>query len=136
MNTGAATTGAGGTGVAAQQRRERAEEEEMTRYTRNDVVEDWEFKILRSMSSAFRKSERLAEVLEEESKAGWILVEKFDNRRIRLKRRAECRKDDRTLGFDPYRSYEGSSEGAVAAIVVGVCLAMGLALFLLVSLLA
>lgn len=137
MNAGAAAGAAGGAGAAAeQQRREHAEEEEMTPYSHKDLAEDWEFKILRSMSSAFRKPERLAEILEEEGRAGWILVEKFDNRRIRLKRRAECRKDDRSLGFDPYRSFVGSSDGAVAAIIVSVCVAVGLAIFLLAQVLA
>jgi hypothetical protein len=135
MSAGAAAAG-GGAGAAAEQQRQQAEEEEMTPYTHKDLTEDWEFKILRSLSNAFRKPERLAEILEEEGKAGWILVEKFDNRRIRLKRRAKCRKDDRTLDFDSYRSYVGSSEGAVAAIVAGVCVAVGLAVFLIVQLLA
>ena len=107
----------------------------MTHYTSKDLSEDWEFKILRSMSSEFRKPERLAAILEQEGKAGWTLVEKLDNCRIRLKRRAECQKDDRSLDFDPYRSYAGSSQGAVAAIVVGLILAIGFAIFLVTFLL-
>ena len=138
MSAGVAAGAAGASGAAGaeQQRREHAEEEEMTHYTSKDLSEDWEFKILRSMSSEFRKPERLAAILEQEGKAGWTLVEKLDNCRIRLKRRAECRKDDRSLDFDPYRSYAGSSQGAVAAIVAGVCVAVGLAVLLLTLLLA
>jgi hypothetical protein len=115
-----------GAAHAEQQRREHEEEQEMTPYSPSDLADDWEFKILRSASGDFRKPERLAEILEQESKAGWVLVEKFDNRRIRLKRRAEARKDDRSLGFDPYRSYVGTSEGALVAIIVCVTLAIGL----------
>jgi hypothetical protein len=116
--------------AAEQQRREQEEEHEMTPYSPGDLAGDWEFKILRSASGDFRKPERLAEILEQEGKAGWVLVEKFDNRRIRLKRRTEARKDDRSLGFDPYRTYVGASEGAVVAIIVGVTLAIGLGIVL------
>ena len=117
--------------VAKQQQMEtEKEEEEMTQYTKDDLNSDWEFKILRSLSSEFRKPQRLAEILEQEGKAGWTLVEKFDNRRIRLKRPAKARQDDRTLDFDPYRSYVGKSEGAVAALIVGIVVAVSLAVVL------
>jgi hypothetical protein len=106
----------------------------MTPYTPKDLADDWEFKILRSLSSEFRKPQRLAEILEQEGKAGWTLVEKFDNRRIRLKRPAKARQDDRTLDFDPYRSYVGQSEGAVAALIVGGLVAVALALTLILVL--
>jgi hypothetical protein len=110
----------GAAGAAEQQRQARAEEEEMTPYAQQDLTEDWEFKILRSVSSGFRRPERLAAILEEEGRAGWMLVEKFDNNRIRLKRRAACRKDDRTLDVDPYRTYVGTSETTVVLVVVGI----------------
>ena len=119
-----------------QQRREHAEEEEMTAYSPNGPAEDWEFKILRSVYGEFRKPQRMAEILDQESKAGWLLVEKFDNRRIRLKRRVEARKDDRTLDFDPYQSYVGKSDGTAAAVIVGVTIAVGLAVLILIQVLA
>jgi hypothetical protein len=92
----------------------------MTNYTRQDLNENWEFKILRSASKSFRNPATLRRVLEEEGRAGWILVEKFDNERIRLKRPMTARDADSALDFDPYRSYVGLSEGGMAAVVVAV----------------
>jgi hypothetical protein len=85
----------------------RQEEEEMSSYSARDLAEDWEFKILRSTTAVFRDPVRLRAVLEEEARAGWSLIEKLDNGRVRLKRPASARGTDFALGFDPYRSYVG-----------------------------
>lgn len=90
----------------------------MTAYQPQDLSGDWEFKILRSVSGAFGKPEKLREALEQETKAGWVLVEKFDNHRIRLKRPTSARHGDGALGFDPYRTYVGMAEGKFAALLV------------------
>ena len=107
----------------------------MTPYTREDLAEGWEFKILRSMSNAFGKPERLNQVLQDESRAGWVLVEKFDNARIRLKRAAVAKDSDGQLDFDPYRTYVGISQGRYVLIIIlvslGVPLLVALAVFLL-----
>jgi hypothetical protein len=127
---------AAGAAHAQQVQRQGCEEEEqMTPYDSRNLAEDWEFKILRSLSGEFRKPERLAQILEQEAKAGWILVEKFDNQRVRLKRRAEARKFDRQLDFDAYRSYVGATKTNVAILVVAMVFAAVLAVALL-SLLA
>ena len=73
VSAGAAA--AGGAGAAEQQRRQYAEEEEMTPYSHKDRTEDWEFKILRSMSVAFRKPESLAAILEEEGKTIGVVTD-------------------------------------------------------------
>ena len=115
------TAAAGATAAAAAARQKAAqEEEEMTPYSENDLSEGWEFKILRSANSAFKKPEKLREALEEESRAGWVLIEKFDNQRLRLKRPASAKHNDATLGVDPYRTSFGASDGQVAFVVVGV----------------
>jgi hypothetical protein len=116
MSAGAA--GASAAAAAAIHRQREQEEEEMTPYQPADLSENWEFKILRSNMAAFRKPERLAAVLEEEAKAGWVLVEKFDDSRIRLKRPASARASDDVIGFDPYRTYVGMSPGKFAAVLV------------------
>jgi hypothetical protein len=93
-------------------RRMLAEEEKMTGYSNEDLEGDWEFKILRANSAAFRKPEDFRKVLEEEARAGWELVEKFDNSRIRFKRRVSSRRHDEQLlssGVDPYRVQYGPS---------------------------
>lgn len=109
--------------AAAERRRklEEAEEEKMTKYN-VDEIEKWEFKIVRSDSGAFRKPEVLQVVLEEEAQAGWEMVEKFDNRRIRFRRPIEARKQDEMLPeyFDPYRTHYGnSSRRLVFALALG-----------------
>ncbi len=104
------------------------EEETLTTYSDKDLAQDWQFKILRSASGVFKKPEQLQEVLEEEARAGWLLVEKFDDHRIRLKRHAEASKNDRHAGFDPWRSSIGASQGQrearigilITALVLGV----------------
>jgi hypothetical protein len=103
--------------AAAAARRRREEEETMPGYTASDL-EQYEFKILRSATSAFRKPEELSRALEEESRAGWTLVEKFDNQRLRLKRPIAARAQDAGLGFDPYRTTFGMSEGRLAMVIV------------------
>ena len=90
----------------------------MTPYTRQDLSENWEFKIIRSSTGAFKNPEKMRAVLEEEGRAGWVLVEKFDNGRIRLKRPHDARSTDAGLGFDPYRTQVGMSEGALVAVII------------------
>ena len=94
----------------------RQEEEELTMYGERDLTDDWEFKILRSATAAFRNPEKLQEILADEAHAGWILVEKFDDQRIRLKRPASARQLDGKLDFDPYRTTIGTTDGQRAAI--------------------
>lgn len=125
MNGAAAAAAA-----AAKRRRERQEEEEMTSYNPEELAFGAEFKILRSATSGFKRPEFLRQVLDEEKVAGWTLVEKFDNSRIRLKRSASARTDCSVTTFDPYRSYVGMSETALglriaAAIVIGLAVVFG-----------
>ena len=105
---------------AAQEIKKRQqEEEEMTRYNRPELEQDWEFKIVRSVTGAFKKPEVLQTVIQEEALTGWKMVEKFDDNRVRFKRPAEAAKDDFKLppGIDPYRTTYGISEGALGATV-------------------
>lgn len=102
------------------------EEEDMTPYSEDGSLTEWEFKIIRSGTGSFRHPDKLRMVLGEEAKAGWELVEKFDNNRVRLRRPVAARKDDSALDYDPYRTWIGVSEagmvarGLVVAAVVGV----------------
>lgn len=105
-------TAAGAAIAAAMAELLRQEEEEMTPYSDKDLAEGWEFKIVRSNATAFRKPEQLRAVLaEEKMKGGWVLVEKFDDSRIRLKRPAGIKMAERDFedGYDPYRSMVGIS---------------------------
>jgi hypothetical protein len=119
MSAGAA--GAAGAIAAAEAFRQ-VEEEEMTPYSDKDLAEGWEFKILRSAMGAFRKPEQLRAVLDEEKRGGWILVEKFDDTRIRLKRPAGAKLTEADLaeGYDPYRTTVGPSAERQALVIVAV----------------
>jgi hypothetical protein len=103
--------------AAAARRRREEEEEHMTAYTPADLAENWEFKILRSATGAFKDPAALQRYLAEEARAGWTLVEKFDNSRIRLKRPVAARQQDAQCTFDPYRTSVGMSEGRLATLI-------------------
>jgi hypothetical protein len=127
-------TGASAAAAAAAQRQlEQQEEEEMTTYRPQDLAENWEFKILRSNTNAFRKPEVLRAILEEEKRGGWILVEKFDDARIRLKRPAGTKvvEEDLASGYDPYRTTVGTGGGIILLAFLG---AVAVLLFLLILL--
>ena len=125
-----ATGGAAAAAAAAEQMR-RQEEEEMTSYSPKDLAEGWEFKILRGW---FRDSDKLRAVLEDEKRGGWVLVEKFDDGRIRLKRPAGTKvvEEDLASGYDPYRTtVGGASQGAIVLAALSCFLAVfGVILFL------
>ncbi len=97
------------------------EEEKLTTYENAEVtgrggnrpdprLNGWEYKIVRARWHAFRDPARFAKLCAEEAQAGWVLLEKLDNRRVRFKRPLALRdlvKADQ-LAFDPYRTEYGS----------------------------
>ncbi len=115
----ASTAGAGAAAAAARAARMREEEEQMTGYNKNDL-DSWEFKIVRSNTSKFKDYKVVQKVCEEEAKAGWEMLEKFDDQRIRFKRPIEKRKNDQYLDIDPYRTNIGISEGKLVLTILGV----------------
>lgn len=132
---GAAAGGAAAAAVAAAARQKRLQEEEeerMVNYNSNDL-DGWEFKIVRANSRRFRSHAAVKQLCEEEAKAGWELVEKFDDQRIRFKRRVEKRGDDLHLDIDPYRTLVGISEGQLVVTIFGVLAMLGLAVWLVVN---
>jgi len=110
-----------------------AGEENMASYTQDDLRNDWEFKIVRSNTAAFRKPEVLNKLLEEEARTGWVMLEKLDDSRIRFKRPRSARAKDAYLpdGVDPYRTQHGTSVTQQALVGVGlfVLLVLGAVLF-------
>ena len=95
----------------------------MALYTQEDLNEDWEFKIVRSSTAAFRKPDVLKRLLEEEGQTGWIMLEKLDDSRVRFKRPRSAQAKDAYLpeGVDPYRTQYGSgpSQSSAMVLVVG-----------------
>ncbi len=107
----------------------------MTQYTQDDLQKDYEFKIVRSGSAAFRKPETLKELVEEESRAGWVMLEKFDDGRVRFKRPRSARARDAFLpeGVDPYRTQYGSHtarQTRLALVMLGLLVTTGMFGFL------
>lgn len=120
--------------AAAAKRRQEEEEEDMTPYTPEERAGDWEFKIVRSMGYAFGDREKLKQVVKEEAEAGWVLVEKFDDQRLRFKRPASARAGDALLpaDVDPYRTSIGMSGSTVTAVILGVTALVGVLVVILV----
>jgi hypothetical protein len=96
------------------------EEEKLTTYENAEAtgragnrpdprLNGWEYKIVRARWNAFRDPARFAKLCAEESQAGWVLLEKLDNRRIRFKRPLALRDlvKAEQLPFDPYRTEYG-----------------------------
>ncbi|MBW4576161.1 MAG: hypothetical protein KME08_12870 [Aphanothece sp. CMT-3BRIN-NPC111] len=84
-----------------------------------------EFKIVRAKGNLFRDPAIFQQLCEEEAEAGWMLLEKLDDRRVRFKRPVALRDviNPEFLEFDPYRCYYGTSWmslkllGAIAAVL-------------------
>jgi hypothetical protein len=121
--------------ASAKRKRDQEEEDEVTPFN-SDPSGAVEYKILRSVTSAFKKPEKFRAALEEEARAGWELVEKLDNSRVRLRRSIEWRQRDGQLAQDPYRIQVGMSESVLALWIVlgalaGVAVVMGVVLGIL-----
>ncbi|MCP4582726.1 MAG: hypothetical protein GY839_14035 [candidate division Zixibacteria bacterium] len=122
------------TAAAAKAARDRQEEEDMTGYSKADL-DGWEFKIMRSNMGKFKDYQKVQILCQEEAKAGWEMVEKFDNYRIRFKRRIDKRAGDRSLQTDPYRTNVGVGSGKmVLTISAVVFLLIGVLFFLIIYL--
>ncbi|MDH5606860.1 MAG: hypothetical protein OEY93_08235 [Anaerolineae bacterium] len=109
--------------IAAQQSRKRKEQEQEEEKMSKEMyadLENWEFKIVRSYWNDFGNPQKLQVMLEEEGLAGWEMMEKLDDSRVRLRRRKEMQKRDMALppGIDPYRTQYGG--GSRSAIAVGI----------------
>jgi hypothetical protein len=94
------------------------EEERLAAYTPEQLAQGWEFKILRANTAAFRNTAVMQQVCAEEGRAGWELVEKFDDYRLRFKRPAAARNIPAPAGIDPYRTTYGISQGTQVAIIL------------------
>ena len=80
---------AGVAAAAAAAAKASKEEEEMTKY-RSDDLDGWEFKIMRSTWGHFGNREKFQKICEEEVAAGWEMVEKFDDHRVRFNPATHC----------------------------------------------
>lgn len=76
----------------------------------------WEFKIVRAKRNVFRNPAILNRICVEEAEAGWVLLEKLDDQRLRFKRPMVLREliKPETLNRDPYRCYYRSPVNLLA----------------------
>jgi len=79
--------------------------------SRDPRLVGWEFKIVRAKGELFRDPDIFKQLCEEEELAGWILLEKLDDQRVRFKRPIALRDiiNQEILSFDPYRCFYGPS---------------------------
>ena len=114
---------------AAIKRRQEDEEERMTQYSAEDL-NGWEFKIVRSTFGRFNNAEVVRQLISDEAQNGWEMVEKFDEYRIRFKRRTDKRALHSGGNIDPYRTNYGTDKRVLPLIAVGVSLGLAATLFL------
>ena len=84
-----------------------------------DASGAFEYKIIGSITNAFRTPAFFQQTLQEEAQAGWELVEKLDDGRVRLRRSIDCRSNDAHLNQDPYRTRIGMSEVNLVFVILG-----------------
>lgn len=70
---------------------------------------DLEYKTIQAQTPLFTDSKKMHDVLETEAKAGWQLLWKEDNYKLKLQREISHRDNDKNLAFDAYRSTVGVS---------------------------
>lgn len=104
--------------AAELERRRREEEEIMTGYSPQDLNAGWQFKIVKG---TFKTPEQIEAVIEEQAEFGWVLVEVFDQARIRFKRPASEASKDSAREGNPFNTVSKASRpgcAATAAILV------------------
>ena len=83
-----------------------------------------EFKTMQAQTPLFADNQKMQEVLAVEAKAGWDLLEKEDNYRIKLQRDISNRENDKNLDADPYTTTVGVSSiwtyGLTAAVTIAI----------------
>lgn len=70
---------------------------------------DLEYKTIQAQTAVFANTDKMHKVLAEEARAGWRLLAKEDNHKIKLQRDIANRENDKNLDFDAYRTTIGVS---------------------------
>jgi hypothetical protein len=92
-----------------------------------------EYKVIQATTPYFAKSQNIATVMSEEEKAGWRLLEKCDNYKLRLQRDISHRAKDKDLGIDPYRTQVGINNAIVYGVTTVITLTVVYLIFLMVG---
>jgi hypothetical protein len=100
----------------------REEEECMSGYGSDETSSQWQFKIVRG---SFKTAQQVEAVQQEQAEYGWVLVEIFDQHRIRFKRHvSEAGKDAYREG-NPWATVSKASGPGCAAALILIGAAMG-----------
>src|SRR5690606_3842772 len=93
-----------------------------------------EYNMVQSNTAHFANPENPGRVPKEEAEAGWALIEKLDNYKIRLQRDISHRTNDANRTMDPYRVQVGPSVLLTYGVAAALTLLAVLAIFKLVGL--
>lgn len=96
-------------------RRRREEEEVLTGYTPQDLAGNWQFKIVKG---TYKTRLQIEAVQNEQAEHGWVLVEVFDQNRIRFKRPASEIANDAERGGNPYKTVSKASGPGCGTMMV------------------
>ena len=103
-----------------------------------DPEDRWEYKIVRARHGEFADRRHLHAVIQREARAGWRMIEKYDDHRLLFRRPRHARARDHHLppGISPYQSEYRSEEhsNVWAMVVLSVCVAVGLGMILTLAL--
>ncbi len=109
-------------------------------HTQQGPYTHWEYKIVRARRGEFADCRHVEALLRQEARAGWIMVEKYDDSQVRFKRLQSARSRDAWLpsSVDPYRTIYSPTETdpTLQLIFLAACLIFVLALIVLVGVLA
>ncbi len=92
-----------------------------------------EYKVIQATTPFFAKSANIDTVMAEEVKAGWRLLEKCDNYKLRLQRDISHRANDKNLSIDPYRTQVGLNNAIVYGVTTVATLFVVYVIFVLVG---
>ncbi len=96
----------------------------------------WEYKIVRARNGEFGDREHLRALLRQEGRAGWTMIEKYDDYQVRFKRPCSAREWDDQLppGVDPYRTIYHFSRDMDAIFALALAGALFVVIFAMVIL--
>ena len=116
MNPALHGAAAGQHQAAERERARRREEEEiMTGYTPEELAGHWQFKIVKG---TFKSQRQIDAVVQEQAEFGWVLVEIFDQQRIRFKRSAAEVEKDAFREGNPYSTVSKASGPGCATVMI------------------
>jgi hypothetical protein len=101
---------------------------------RQSYRQRWEYKIVRARNGEFGDRQHLRALLRQERRAGWIMIEKYDDYQVRFKRPCSAREWDDQLppGVDPYRTIYHYSQDMDVIFALALAGAMFLVIFAMV----